>query len=237
MIVRRRMAVFLSVMIGAAIATISDAGVSQSPSIFGRVVDAAGQRIEGVSVMATAESGGNPTLETTGSDGTYQFKGLRDDTYRIDFEIQWYDVLRRNHVRVRANSIAVADATLALRAIDCECVNVVPPLPIRERAGQVADKADRPLAHARLQIVTPTYREVAFADTEGRFRVRVPVNKSWSLTASDSGFGAVTQQVSGDADDPVILKLPRTSTTNLPDIEHLNGGCRCPGGLFTHDDR
>jgi hypothetical protein len=78
---------------------------------------------------------------------------------------------------------------------------------------------------------------MAFADSEGRFRVRVSVNKSWSLTASDSGFGAVTQQMSGDPEDPVIFKLPRSSTMNLPDIEHLNRGCRCPGGLFTHDGR
>jgi Carboxypeptidase regulatory-like domain len=217
---------------------LSDAGIAQSPSISGRVVDAIGRPIAGVSVMTIQESGGNPALETTGSDGTYQFKGLRDGSYRIDFQIQWYDVLRRNHVRVRANSTAVADATLTLSAIDCECVNVVPPTSIRERVGQVADESDRPLAHARLQIVTPTYQEVAFADSEGRFRVRVPVNKSWSLTASDSGFGAVTQQVSGDAEDPVTFRLPRSSTMNLPDIQQLNnGGCRCTGGLFTHDGR
>jgi len=238
MIVRHRMNLFLTITIGAAIATISDAAVPQSPSISGRVVDAIGQPIEGVSVMTAAEGGGEPAYETTGSDGTYRFKGLRNGTYRVDFEIRWYDVLRRNHVHVRANSTAVADATLTLSAIDCECVNVVPPIPIRERVGQVADESDRPLAHARLQIVTATYQEVAFADSEGRFRVRLPIDKSWSLTASDSGFGAVTQQVSADAEDVVTFRLPRSSTMNLPDIEQLNnGGCHCTGGLFTHDGR
>lgn len=232
------MTLFLSVTIGFAIARALDAGIIESPSISGRVVDAAGNPIPGVAVTTTEECGGNPALEMTGSDGTYQFKRLADGTYRIDFEVQWYDVLRRNHVRVRANSTTVADATLALSPIDCECVNAVPRTPIRERVGQVTDELGRPLAHARLQIVSPAYREVAHADSEGGFRVRIPVNERWPLTASDSGFGAVTQKVSGDAEDPVIFGLPRSGTTNLPDIEHLNnGGCRCRGGLFTHDGR
>lgn len=236
MIVRPRVIRFLSLAIGAAaIATISDAGITQSPSISGRVADAAGTPIPGVAVTTTEERGGSPALETTGSGGTYQFKGLADGTYRIDFEVQWYDVLRRNHVRVRANSPAVVDATLALSPIDCECVNVVPRTRVRERVGQVADESGRALPHARLQIVSPAYKEVAHADREGRFRVRVPVSESWPLTASDSGFGAVTQEVSGDAEDPVVFRLPRRGTTILPDIEHLNnGGCRCLGGLFTH---
>lgn len=235
---RHRMTVVPSVTITIAIATLSDAGFAQSPSISGRVVDASGTPIPGVSVTTTEERGGNTSVETTGSDGTYQFKRMADGTYRIDFEAQWYDVLRRNHVRVRANSPAVADAPLALSPIDCECVNVLPRTPIRERVGQVTDESGRPLAHARLQIVSPAYQEVAHADSEGRFRVRVPVSKSWPLTASDSGFGAVTQEVSGDTEGPVIFKLPRSGTTNLPDTEHLNnGGWRCLGSLFTHDGR
>jgi hypothetical protein len=51
---------------------------TQSPSISGRVVDAAGTPIPGVSVTTTEERGGKPALETTGSDGTYQFKGMAD---------------------------------------------------------------------------------------------------------------------------------------------------------------
>jgi hypothetical protein len=217
------------------IAGVPGTAVTQSTSISGRVFDGSGQPIPGVSVLTTEESGGSATRTTTGSEGTYQFGALTDGTYRVDFEVQGFDVIRRNHVRVRAGSTAVADAALPLSPL-CECLNFLPETTLRERAGLVADQSGIPLAHARIQIVSPVRREVAYTDSEGRFRVRLPVNDSWPLTASDTGFGPVTQQVSAILDVPVVFKLTRSGMTNVPDIERLNGGCRCPG-LFTHDGR
>lgn len=227
---------FLSLMIGAAaIATISDAGITQSPSISGHVVDGAGWPVPGVFITTTDESGGSPIHTTTGRDGTYQFAALPDGIYRIDFELTGFDLVRRNHLPVRSDTTAiVGDVTLYISAV-CECVNVRWPATLRERPGLVTDDAGRPLALARLKILTSLSTEWAYTDSEGRFRVRVPLNEKWPLTASASGFIAATQQVSGVVEEPVVFKL-RHSNTPLPDIERFRRVC-CPSDLLTYDSR
>ena len=224
------MTVFLSVMIGLAIATFSDAAITPSPSISGRVVDGAGSPVPGVFVTTSDESGRSPTRVTTAADGTYQFAALPDGTYRIDFELTGFDLMRRNHLPVRSGAPAiVGDVTLYVSAI-CECVNVRWPATLRERPGLVTDEAGRPLALARLVVVTPRGGDAAYTDSEGRFRVRVSVDENWALTASASGFIAATQQVSGVVEEPVVFRLRRDGTA-LPDIERFKRVC-CPSDLF-----
>jgi len=93
------------------------------------------------------------------------------------------------------------------------------------------------LRSGKIEVTSPLRRDVGFADSEERFRLRVPVSESWPLTASDSGFGAVKQQVSWTADLPIVFRLPRIGTTGLGDTEQLKRGCRCQGDLFMHDGR
>src|SRR3954469_14396832 len=81
MILQHRRTLFLSVTIGFAIAAIADAGIRQSPSVSGRVVDSAGYPVPGVFVTTTEESGASPTRVTTERDRTYQFAALTDGTY------------------------------------------------------------------------------------------------------------------------------------------------------------
>jgi len=229
------MTVFLSVMISIAIATFSFAAITQSPSISGRVVDAAGSPVLGVFVTISDESARNPKRVTTGADGTYQFAALPDGTYRIDFELTGFDLMRRNHLPVRSGAPAIVrDVTLYVSAI-CECVNVRWPATLRERPGLVTDEAGRPLALTRLVIVTPRGSDAAYTDSEGRFRVRVQVDENWALTASASGFIAETQQVFGVVEEPVVFRLRRDGTA-LPDIERFRQMC-CPSDLFSYDGR
>jgi hypothetical protein len=170
---------------------------------------------------------------TTGRDGTYQFAALPDGTYRIDFEFTGFDLMRRNHLPVRSGATAlVGDVTLYVSAV-CECVDVRSAARLRERPGLVTDESGRPLAGARLQIVSPA--GLAYTDSEGRFRVRVPVNENWPLTASASGFIAATQQVSGVVEEPVVFKLRRSGTA-VPDIERFHRVC-CPSDLFAYEGR
>jgi hypothetical protein len=172
---------------------------------------------------------------TSAGDGVYRFDALPDGTYRIDFELLGFDVFRWNNLRVSSGATANADVILALSAI-CECISLRQP-ELRERAGQVVDGSGRPVSSARLEIAGPAGREVARADREGRFRVRLPINQSWPLTASHSGFSAVTQQVSGTVAAPVVFTLPPADTNGLPYSERFSRGCRCPGDLFVHPDR
>ena len=210
-----------------------DVSVDQTASIGGHVADPTGQPLPGVSVMTIAETGGISSRATSGRDGAYHFDTLPDGTYRVDFELLGFDLIRRNSVRVRHDATAAADATLRVSTV-CECIDIVPLTALRQRTGQVVDESGWPLAHARLEVVSPMRREVRYADGEGRFAVRVPVNETWPLTASDTGFAAATQSVSGIVAGGILFRLARAGTTGPPDTERFPRGCRCPGDLFTH---
>ncbi len=200
----------------------SDVVFSQSASVAGVVSDGSGRVIPGVTVTTIPESGGVSRDTTSGSDGAYRLEGLPDGTYRVDFGLRGFDVVRRNHVRVRHDTVATVDASLRVRP-HCECITVEPPSPWAQRAGQVVDKSGRPLPYARIQLVG---REVAYADSNGRFLIRVPVNERWPLTASDTGFRADTQQISGADAASVVLSLEYVDTTGVPDVERF-GRCDC----------
>jgi Carboxypeptidase regulatory-like domain len=210
------------------------ASVPQTPSIEGRATDPRGDPLPGTFVTAILESGGVSSRVTAGSDGVFRFDGLPDGIYRVDFELRGFQLVRRNHVRVPMNGTVGIDATMPIKS-QCECVQIVPVMPLSERAGQVFDQAGRPLPHARVTIATPRISEVAYADNDGRFRVRLPTGELWSLTASDSGFNAVTLQVSTAVKSPFVFALPFAGTAAVPVVEPLNRKCSCPGDLFTHD--
>lgn len=203
---------------------------AQSTGLFGVVSDAAGQRIPGVTVTAIPESGGQARQATSDSDGTYRFDGLPDGIYRVDFGLRGFDRIRRNRVSVRHDAAVRVDAKLRVRSL-CECVSPGVPSPWAQRAGQVVDNAGHPLPHARIELVG---REVAYADREGRFLLRLPVNETWVLAASDTGFRRVTQQVSGADAASAVLSLEFGGTASVPDEERF-GGCECPTSLLPYD--
>ena len=210
------------------------AAIAQSAPLVGRVIDVARGPIPGVVVTALPESGGVARRVLSGVDGSYEFSSLPEGTYRVDFEIQGFQLMRRNHVRVPRGPSDSVDGILSPRGM-CECIHVAPSVPVSERSGQVVDGEGRPLPHARVTIATSRTSEVAYADADGRFRVRVPIGEKWSLTASDSGFNAVTLQVSSTVPAPFRLALQYAGTRPLPDVEPLNRKCECPDDLFVHD--
>jgi hypothetical protein len=199
------------------------------------VTDASGQRVPGVSVIALRDSGGVAARATTGSDGMYNIDALPGGGYRVDFDLAGFDITRRNHVRVRAGETANVDAVLNISRL-CECISQRPSSsPLQERAGYVVDESDQPLAHAWLSLGSPG-SQVGYADGEGRFRVRLPVDGTWPLTAFDTGFGTMTRQVSGTGPGAIVFKLKRAGAPAVPDTERLSRGC-CSGDLFTHSPR
>ena len=210
----------------------SGVAFAQSASIAGVVRDGIGQVIPGVTVTTIPQSGGLIRHTTSGSDGSYKFDGLPDGTYRVDFDLLGFELVRRNHVRVSRDTRAKADAALPVRAI-CECITLEPPSPWAQRRGQVVDKNGHPLPHARVELVG---RQAMSTDGEGRFLVRVPVNEAWALTATDTGFRPITQQVSGADAASLVLSLEYVGTTGVPDVQRF-GGCECRGYLLPYVGR
>ena len=168
----------------------------------------------------------------TGSDGTYRFDGLPDNTYRVDFDLRDFAVVRRNHVRVSRDKEAKVDATLPLRPL-CECIVMEPPSPWAQRVGQVIDKAGHPLPHARVDLVG---RQTIHTDSEGRFLIRVPVHDSWPVTATDTGFRGKIDHVSGSDAASVVVIVEFVGVVDVPDVEHF-AGCECEGYLGRYGAR
>jgi hypothetical protein len=206
----------------------------QSAGISGRVADALGQAAPGVAVIAVPVNGGPRGHAVSRPDGTYQVDGLAKGDYFLDFDLLGFDVTRHNHVRVTAQTTAHADAVLYVTGV-CDCVHVTPERPVQERLGQVLTVSGEVLPHARLQFVRP-WSEVAFADRDGRFTVRVPVDGPVPLIVSESGFQSLTQQVSGTVTTPIVVRLTSGSGAGVPDTERLPRRC-CPGGLFMFPGR
>jgi hypothetical protein len=225
----------LSGIVGHSARPSSQAPVRSAPSVVGSVVDAAGFPLPGVVATALPQRGGDTRAALTRADGTYQFEDLPDSTYRIDFELPGFDMMRRNLITVRRGEAARVDATLPVGAI-CECTDSWARLGLSKprlvaHLGQVVNESGRPLPHARLEIIGPVGREAVYATREGRFQVRLSPGQAWQLTARDSGFGSVTVNVSGDQPSPLVIELPVGDQGNLPTAERLTRPC-CPGELL-----
>jgi len=208
-------------------------GFAAAGSIEGQVRGLDRQPIPGAHVTITPEGGGSSVYAISGGDGAYHTDTLPDDTYRIDFDIPGFDLTRHHHAHVRSNEPTRVNASLVVSSI-CECISsgIATTAGI---AGEVVDESGRPLPHARLAIVLPSWVETAFADRAGRFVVGAPAEGVLQLTASDSGFEAVTTAVSKGTVAPLVLKLRYRGTQGLPASERLNQGCRCTGSVFKHE--
>jgi hypothetical protein len=202
----------------------------QSGGISGRITDSAGQLIPGVGVIAVPANGGVAAHAVSGPNGTYEVDGIPEGVYFVDFDLLGFDITRRNHVPVSAKTTAHADAVLYISAI-CECVTVTPQEPVRTRVGQILSASGYPLPHARLHF-GGALGEFDYADDEGRFTIRLPLDGPVPLAVSESGFQSATQQVSGDVAAPIVFRLVADDGASLLDTERLRGRC-CPGTWFT----
>lgn len=211
----------------------------------GRALDMSEAPLPGVSVTMLSDRRGTPTQTIADHDGRYRFDDVPAGTYRIDFKLPGFDIARVNHVEVQPGATATAHGWLRVGSL-CECIMAghgapvvslsEPPAPA-PLEGQVVDDAGRPLPYATLDLVTVQGRETAYTDHEGRFRVRAPVG-TWSITASDSGFEAVTREVSGTTSGPLVFRLPNAGTQGVANTERLNRRtCYCHAVSFVHEQR
>ena len=207
---------------------------AQAPAIAGSVTDRVGSVLPGVAVTIVPERGGVAQHTTSDAVGRYRFDAVADGRYRIDFALPGFELVRMNHVRISSGAPASIDAALRVGTL-CEYPQRRVPEAAPPVEGQVLDEANRPLPHATIELAANRYFERAFTDREGRFRVRVPVGSRSQLTAYDSGFEKVTQELSPATAKALVLRLRFTGTQDVEDYERLDRHWHCPADLFTHE--
>lgn len=149
---------------------------SEARIVTGRVVDAAGQPIEGATVELQERpdalaSGGATRLATTGADGSYAFDAVAAGRYRLLAGKAGFTRARRR-VEIDARSAFDRGATLVL-------------FPARSVTGRVVDTAGEPVVGARLlafdkELFDRFEWPEAVSGSDGRFTLAsVPTCRVW----------------------------------------------------------
>jgi Carboxypeptidase regulatory-like domain len=111
--------------------------------ITGRIVDASGGRLPGVTVTATNVATNVPSTSVTNTEGLYTIPYLTAGTYRVDLELAGFKKVRRDGIAVRIGDRMVLDLTMELGQVE-ETVLVTAQSPILDlgsaSAGQVIDE-------------------------------------------------------------------------------------------------
>jgi Carboxypeptidase regulatory-like domain len=112
-------------------------------SVAGRISDASGGRLPGVTVTATNLATNVDTTTTTGAEGDYAILYLAAGTYRVTAELSGFKKVIRDGVEVRIGDRVPIDLTLEVGQLE-ETVQVAAETPLLETrtgsAGQVIDE-------------------------------------------------------------------------------------------------
>jgi hypothetical protein len=94
-----------------AIATLSQGAFAQElrGRIAGVVTDDSGAIVPGVTVTATSPALIQPQTTTSGSDGSYRFPALPSGTYAITYQLQGFQTVKRDGIRVTLNQTFTID--------------------------------------------------------------------------------------------------------------------------------
>jgi Carboxypeptidase regulatory-like domain/TonB dependent receptor len=97
--------------------------------INGTVTDNSGAILPGVTVTATSPALIQPMTAVTGEDGTYRLIALPAGTYVLTYELQGFQTLKREAIRVVINTTLSVDAQLSVAALQ-ETVTVTGESPV-----------------------------------------------------------------------------------------------------------
>ena len=120
----------LAVLLAAApIAFAQGGGASSTGTIQGRVMDAQGAVLPGVTVMATSPSMPGVQTAVSSETGNYRFPAVPPGTYALTFELAGFNTLKRDGVEIRLGFTATVNVELALATLQ-ETVTVSGASPI-----------------------------------------------------------------------------------------------------------
>ncbi len=120
---------FLCVMLALAATSIGLAAQDFRGGITGRVVDASGGRMPGVTVTATNVATNVASTTTTNSEGDYQILFLNPGTYAVTAELSGFKKVVRSNLEVRLGEKLGVDLTLEVGAM-AETVSVTAESPL-----------------------------------------------------------------------------------------------------------
>src|ERR687897_1979264 len=104
-------------------------GASSTGTIQGRVADAQGAVLPGVTVTATSPALIQPQTTVTSETGNYRFPAVPPGTYALAFELAGFNALKREGVEIRLGFTASVNVELALATLQ-ETVTVTGASPI-----------------------------------------------------------------------------------------------------------
>ncbi len=98
-------------------ASFQGGGASSTGTIAGRVTDASGLALPGVTISASSPALITPQTAVSGVDGLYRFQALPPGLYTLIFELAGFGTLQREGVQLTLGFTATIDAELALASL------------------------------------------------------------------------------------------------------------------------
>lgn len=119
-----------AVLLAAILAFAATTGYAQQPGqVFGKVTDASGAVMPGVTVTLTGNVLLQPMVAVSSATGTYQFPGLRVGVYAVKFELTGFKTLLRDAVRIEIGANVQINAALEISTVQ-ETVTVTGETPV-----------------------------------------------------------------------------------------------------------
>jgi hypothetical protein len=106
-----------AVLVFAGSAYAQGGGASSTGTIQGRVTDAQGAVLPGVTVTATSPALIQPQTTVTSETGNYRFPAVPPGTYEVTYELAGFNTLKRSGVSITLGFTASINAELALATL------------------------------------------------------------------------------------------------------------------------
>ena len=108
---------FLAVFVMSASAFAQGGGASSTGTIQGRVMDAQGAVLPGVTVTATSPSALGAQTTVTSETGNYRFPAIPPGEYELTFELAGFNTLKRSGIQISLGFTATVNVELALATL------------------------------------------------------------------------------------------------------------------------
>src|SRR3989475_5057560 len=120
---------FVALLVAAPQAFAQGGGASTTGSINGRVLDASGAVLPGVTVTATSASLMGVQTSVTDSGGNYRFPALPPGTYALSYELPGFNTLKRENIEITMGFTATVNVDLKVASLQ-ETVTVTGESPV-----------------------------------------------------------------------------------------------------------